>query len=253
MSKNDKKDKDGSAGNWVDTTPRPPAPTATDTTWRGNTAAPDPVRGGGRTQYNPDAGKSEPVRHTGGGGFSSGPTSLVGQDAGSSDASGVGHMDDITIGGDRYQWTGTGWAIARDPITGPTKDPDWDKWREQNPLDPNYVGSISGGPNRVYYDPTRPQAPGPDGVPWGDPGPGTGKNTNTGGGRTSHTNTTTKTNTSTGRPRPTKTSGTLTSTSVQTTRDALDEKQKPVCKARPKDNRPKGGGGGRKRAFIPWC
>lgn len=26
-----------------------------------------------------------------------------------------------------------------------------------------------------------------------------------------------------------------------------------TCKARPTDNRPKGGGGGKKRGFIPWC
>lgn len=32
-----------------------------------------------------------------------------------------------------------------------------------------------------------------------------------------------------------------------------DPESKFVCKPRPKDNRPKGGGGGSKRRFVPWC
>ena len=38
-------------------------------------------------------------------------------------------------------------------------------------------------------------------------------------------------------------------------RDARQEKKvEPLtCKARPKDNRPKGGGGGGPRRFVPWC
>lgn len=46
---------------------------------------------------------------------------------------------------------------------------------------------------------------------------------------------------------------TVTTTPKSPTTVRSDEKLRDnVCKPRPKDNRPKGGGGG-KRGFIPWC
>lgn len=45
-----------------------------------------------------------------------------------------------------------------------------------------------------------------------------------------------------------------TVTTVQPKKAATETKQdRPVCKARPKDNRPKGGGGGGSKKFVPWC
>ncbi|QCS37274.1 hypothetical protein [Tortoise microvirus 78] len=45
-------------------------------------------------------------------------------------------------------------------------------------------------------------------------------------------------------------------TQVQPSKAARDDREPDkrwVCKARPESNKPKGGGGGAKRAFIPWC
>ncbi|QCS37265.1 hypothetical protein [Tortoise microvirus 77] len=45
-------------------------------------------------------------------------------------------------------------------------------------------------------------------------------------------------------------------TQVQPHKAARDDREpdkRLVCKARPESNKPKGGGGGAKRAFIPWC
>lgn len=45
-----------------------------------------------------------------------------------------------------------------------------------------------------------------------------------------------------------------TVTPVQPKKAATEIKQdRPTCKARPKDNRPKGGGGGGTKKFVPWC
>lgn len=44
-----------------------------------------------------------------------------------------------------------------------------------------------------------------------------------------------------------------TVTSVQPKAATATKQDKQVCKARPKDNRPKGGGGGGPKKFVPWC
>lgn len=140
---------------------------------------------------------------------------------------------------------GTGKTVTRapDPVTGTDYRPgiDGPSWSEYidstrpDPVGPGEYLDTSDGPIAIgtgptdYYDPR-------------DGGTTRGTTTITGD----------PTRVSTGRPRQ-NTSIISTGTPVQTSKDAPD-KDKITCKPRPKDNRPKGGGGGGKaKRFVPWC
>lgn len=49
------------------------------------------------------------------------------------------------------------------------------------------------------------------------------------------------------------TKDTFTGKAVLPKEKRADDIKRPHCKPRPKDNRPKGGGGGGRPRFVPWC